>query len=63
MISTQSKTPTSVDTETTIDIEDTPFDEHLLISGESAYVDTSEYHLHRIGYYWPAIVAALVLVR
>lgn len=63
MSPTQLKEPASADTNTPINIEGIPFDEHLLISNEFTSVDTSEYDLHRLGYYWPALVAALMLVR
>ena len=45
------------------DSETEQFDEHLLITREFTHVDSSDYELHRLGYYWPAQVAALPLVR
>ena len=34
------------------------YDEHLFITREYTHVDSSEDELHRLGYYWPAQLAA-----
>lgn len=55
-----SQTSDSVDSP---DLDLEPIDEQLLITREFTHVDSSDCDLHRLGYYWPAQVAALPLVR
>ena len=46
-----------------VELDSEQFDEHLLITREFTHVDSSDYDLHRLGYYWTAQAAAFPLVR
>lgn len=46
----------SADTSNTL--QESTFDEHLLITREFTRVDSDDGDLHRLGFYWPSSVAA-----
>lgn len=55
--------PTKPEFEDPTELDAEQCDENLLIIREFTHVDSSDCDLHRLGYYWPAQMAALPLVK